>query len=449
VQLGQRHRLGHLDPHPARTGRASLGQPGRGALADGQELGLGGAARPRDAAQRTLGRRREVALVHAGAARGGHPMAGDLDRPLPADVDHHDLLAVGAHPHHLPRKGVRHRVGPRLELDHRGGLPDHTGLAERRRERVGGQRVQPGLLLTKRLHRCAAGHPVRPGVDLLAEPLAGTLQRPQAYVLAQQVRPGRHQVRLGDPHRRLRAALGLRVGGHAGGDREAVVAGGGDHVGVADRDPGHVLQRDGLLVVAQPVGRDPAEPAQRGVDAGDHRRQGLVHDREHDPVAAPRKPRAKQPGRPARDQRPGAVVPLQPHPRLWHPRPVHPPAASVERLLDRCHRPAGGPLGALVAQRAQLVVGDVGAQLAVAALHPFLQLRKMRVDQLLPGQRARRKPTGLPGGDIAGDGVMVAAGQLGGVTVASGQVVGFQDLHDLLGRLQRSPPRGLRREHPQ
>ena len=35
---------------------------------------------------------------------------------------------------------------------------------------------------------------------------------------------GRHQVGLGDPHRRLRAALGLRVGRHAGRDRHPVVA---------------------------------------------------------------------------------------------------------------------------------------------------------------------------------------------------------------------------------
>jgi len=165
-------------------------------------------------------------------------MAGDLHRPLRAEVDDHDLLAVGAHPYRLPRKDVRHRVGPALEGDHRGGLPDRAGLAERQRERVGRQRVQPGPLLPQRLNRRAAGHPVGPGVDLLAEPLAGPLQRAETLVGAQQVGFGRHQVRLGDPHRRLRVALGLGVGGHAGGDREAVVAGGGDHVGVAHRDPG-------------------------------------------------------------------------------------------------------------------------------------------------------------------------------------------------------------------
>jgi hypothetical protein len=87
-------------------------------------------------------------------------------------------------------------------------------------------------------------------------------------------------------------------------------------------------------------------------------------------------------------------------------------------------------------------MGDISAQLAAAALHPLLKLRQMRVDQLVSDQRARDKPAALTGGDIAGDGVMIAASQLGGVTVAPGQVVGFQYLHDLLERLQRVPSLG-------
>jgi hypothetical protein len=140
-------------------------------------------------------------------------MAGDLDRPAVADVDDHDLLAVAADPHRLAGQRVRHRVLPGLELDHRGGLPDRAGLAQRQRERVGGQRMQAGALLAQRLGRRAAGHAMRPGVDLLAEPRARLLQRPQAGVLGEQVRLGGDQVRLGDPHRRLAAALGLGSAG--------------------------------------------------------------------------------------------------------------------------------------------------------------------------------------------------------------------------------------------
>jgi len=73
----------------------------------------------------------------------------------------------------------------------------------------------------------------------------------------------------------------------------------------------------------------------------------------------------------------------------------------------------------------------------------------MWVDQLVPGQPASGKPPIVPGGDITGDGVMVAAGQLGGIPQASGQIERFEYLHDLLGRLQKVPSSGLGREHPQ
>jgi len=45
--------------------------------------------------------------------------------------------------------------------------------------------------------------------------------------------------------------------GHAGGHRHPVVAGRLQQPGVADGDPRHVLDGDGLLVVGQPVGRTP------------------------------------------------------------------------------------------------------------------------------------------------------------------------------------------------
>jgi len=88
-------------------------------------------------------------------------------------------------------------------------------------------------------------------------------------------------------------------------------------------------------------------------------------------------------------------------------------------------------------------VGDIGAQLAAAALHPLLQLGPPGVDHHRPGRRVGGERAGLTGGDIAGDGVMVAAGQLGGVPIATGQVERFQYLHDLLGRLHSVPPRAL------
>jgi len=59
-----------------------------------------------------------------------------------------------------------------------------------------------------------------------------------------------------------------------------------------------------------------------------------------------------------------------------------------------------------VAQRDELVVGDVGAHLAVGPLDPLLELVKMLIDQL----RARRGPIGqcprVAGRHVAGDGAV-------------------------------------------
>jgi hypothetical protein len=49
VQLGQRHRFGHLAADPARACPGGFDQPGRRAGTEGEELGLRGAARPRHA----------------------------------------------------------------------------------------------------------------------------------------------------------------------------------------------------------------------------------------------------------------------------------------------------------------------------------------------------------------------------------------------------------------
>jgi hypothetical protein len=76
-------------------------------------------------------------------------------------------------------------------------------------------------------------------------------------------------------------------------------------------------------------------------------------------------------------------------------------------------------------------VGHVRADLPVRALHPLLDLGKKRVSQPL-GAHSLRYPALLPQRHIAGDGVVVTAGQLGRRAIAAGQVVGLQDLHDLL-----------------
>ena len=72
---------------------------------------------------------------------------------------------------------------------------------------------------------------------------------------------------------------------------------------VAHRDPGHMLDRDCLLVVGEQVGGHPAGAAQRHIDRGPHRRGGLVQQRQHQPEPGPGQPQAEQhrrhAGRPA------------------------------------------------------------------------------------------------------------------------------------------------------
>lgn len=91
----------------------------------------------------------------------------------------------------------------------------------------------------------------------------------------------------------------------------------------------------------------------------------------HDAKAAPGQPGAEQGDLGPSHDRPGAVVPLEPHARLDHPRPMHPAVACSPALLYLGHRPATGALRAGVAERHQLVVGHVGAHLAPGALHPL------------------------------------------------------------------------------
>jgi hypothetical protein len=88
-------------------------------------------------------------------------------------------------------------------------------------------------------------------------------------------------------------------------------------------------------------------------------------------------------------------------------------------------------------------VRDVGADLAIAGLHPLLQLRQELVHHLGPAHRRGRQPTGVPASHPVGHGLVVTPGQLAGVSIALSQVERFEYLHDLLGMLHAVPPRGL------
>jgi hypothetical protein len=132
---------------------------------------------------------------------------------------------------------------------------------------------------------------------------------------------------------------------------------------------------------------------------------------------------------------------------------VHPNPAGPVRRLDLGDRAAGGPLRPGVAEREQLLVSPVGADLPLAAFDPLLELREVLVDQLRTSRRSVAEAAGLTQLHVTGDGVVRAIRELGGVAVGPGQVVGIQNFHDLLGRLQLIPSSGAgdfkhRQAHP-
>ena len=98
-------------------------------------------------------------------------------------------------------------------------------------------------------------------LTLLAERLTRLGQLGERVVAGPQVRLGGDQVGLRDPHRGLRPALGLGVERDTGVHGQAVVPARGHDHRMPDRDPGDVLDGDGLLVVGQRIRRRPTDPA--------------------------------------------------------------------------------------------------------------------------------------------------------------------------------------------
>ena len=87
-------------------------------------------------------------------------------------------------------------------------------------------------------------------------------------------------------------------------------------------------------------------------------------------------------------------------------------------------------------------MGLVGADLADRLLDPLLDLVQVLIDQLRTNHSHAAYTTGVAGRDMSSDGVVRAPRQFGGVTKRPSQIVGFQDFHDFLCRLQVVPPQG-------
>lgn len=116
------------------------------------------------------------------------------------------------------------------------------------------------------------------------------------------------------------------------------------------------------------------------------------------------------------DQRAVAVVVLEPHPRFSDPRAVHPAVPNPVGGLRVSDSAAGGAFRTGVAQPDQLGVDPVGADLALAAVDPFLDLVRIGIDQLRPLRgRPRWCTRPLAGLHIAFHRVVGTTRQLSGV----------------------------------
>ncbi len=200
----------------------------------------------------------------------------------------------------------------------------------------------------------------------------------------------------------------------------------------------------GLLVVGQRIHRRPADPAQRGIQAGHQRGQRAIPGGDHHPEPRPGQPRAKQqrdPQHPVRPRhpRPRPPVPLQPQPRLADPWPVGAPTPGPPTRLGLGHRPARGPLIAVEPHHHQPLVGLVCPDAALRAVHPLLDLVQERIDQPRPAAGPFHRPAPIPRLHIAAHRLRIDLGQLRRRMRAAGRVVRLENLHDLPVRLLHGP----------
>ncbi len=190
-------------------------------------------------------------------------------------------------------------------------------------------------------------------------------------------------------------------------------------------------------IFEQRVGRRPAERAQRPIERHHHRRRRLVPQRQDDPVARPRKPRAEQHRRPSADDRPVAVVPLHPQTRLNDPRPrppAMPGAPAPLRVGDRATRDA---LRTHVAHRDEALMRDIRTDLPARAIDPLLDLLRERVHtRPRPTWHEHSAASLVTRAHPVRNRLVIAARQLRRATQRAGQVIRLQDLHHFLRALQ-------------
>ena len=363
---------------------------------------------------------------------------GDHDEPAGVSPDD-DLVALHGDPHAGALQLRRHRVPHRPER-HRLVRGDDPGLPEGCRVGFGGDPVQELPLHDECFVGAAAGGLVDPAVDLAHELCTRVGELVHRRVLGAQVRLLRQQVRLRDLHRRLHPTLGLRVVGHARVHRGAVIASDVDHQRVPDRHPRNVLHGDRLGVVGQHVVGDATDQPEHRVQTRRQRLRRLVPAGDHHPEPGPGHPsheqhRRTEPTVEVAHLRPVTPVDLAPHPRHRDPRPVRTGVLEAPAGLRCRDRPAGRPLGPLIATRHQLLVRHIGADRAVGPVDQLHHQVGVPVHQAGPLDRRIHAQPSLPTGHQPADRLRVTPRQLRSAVRALRLVECFQDFHCLFAVL--------------
>ena len=253
---------------------------------------------------------------------------------------------------------------------------------------------------------------------------------------------GGHDVGLRQLHGVLDAALAGRVPDLAGVDRDAVEPGERHDLLVPHRDPRDMLDRSrtSRCRSAHTSGRRPAAgtrcPGRRTPSGwcgpATRSRSGTGTTPTTRRTAPSWRPSMTGPSPKSYcNHNPGSVT----HGRCTRAFP------SRYCFLTCGDRPPGRPLRPGEPHRHQLVVRDVGADLALGLLDPFLDLGQELIDQPRPAH-PRRGTAGVPLGDQPGDRVMRTPRQVRGGTQRTGQIERLQNFHRFLGRLQVVPPGG-------
>ena len=195
------------------------------------------------------------------------------------------------------------------------------------------------------------------------------------------------------------------------------------------------------LSVNQYVGHTTEDP-HRPIETADHRRQRLVPRRDHHPQPAPRQPCAPQIRLPAGDPSDRGPSPTAPTSPAQGSTADTPAVARPDSSPSPRPPPAGpcAPSRRTRAPRACRTRRQRGSCRSSARPTPRSWPGADRSTSPAAAAHRRRRAALVTQRDVMLDGVMRTTRQLGGRPERPRQIERFQNLHDLLVRLQLVPP---------